>query len=99
MNTNKLDELLKKIGKRVFVQYFHEFGDEGLSNQDVVALLENEESFQPQASAARVANARRIFSDNMEAEALSIIAASNRMEQKITDEARALLTQLRNRSV
>lgn len=97
MTTNELDELLKKIGKRIFVQYFHEFGDQGLSHQDVVVLLENGESFQTQASATRVANARRIFSDNMETEALSIIAESKRLERKVTDEARALLTQLRRR--
>jgi hypothetical protein len=99
MDETKLKDLLNKIGKRVFVQYFHEFGDSDISPQVVTTLLQNEESFEPQASATRTANARRIFRDGLEERALSIIAESNRVERKVADEARSLLTQLRKRPV
>lgn len=97
MNKTELNNLLKKIGKRIFVTYFHEFGDSGLSNQVVITLLQSEESFTPNASATRTANARRIFREGVEAQALSIIAESGHVQRKVAEEARALLAQLRIR--
>jgi hypothetical protein len=99
MDENELKNLLNKIGKRIFVQYFHEFGDLGIPPQDLVVLLQSEESFQPQATATRVTNARRIFHDGLEEKALSIISESVRVERKVADEASALLTQLSKRPV
>ncbi len=100
MNNAELNNLLGKIGKRVFVKYFREFEDfgaSGLSNQVVIALLQSEESFTPSASATRTANARRIFRERLEEQALSIIAESGRVEPEFAEEAGALLTQLRLR--
>lgn len=96
-NGNKaaLNKKLNSIGKRIFVQYFHEFGDSVISQQDIVVLLQNEKSFTPQASATRTSNARRIFRDGLEDQALSIIADSNRIGRKVADEARALLSSRR----
>ena len=81
--------------KRIFVQYFREFGDQNLSNQDVIALLPREYTFKSRTS--RTSKSRRIFREGLEEEALSIIASSDRVEPQAAIEASRLLTQLRNR--
>lgn len=96
MNKTALNTLLNSIGKRTFVTYFQEFGDSGLSNQDIVALLQSGESFTAAASAARTSNARRIFREGLEQQALSIIVGSARVDRKVAKDARSLLAQLRS---
>lgn len=96
MNKTTLNTLLNSIGKRTFVTYFEEFGDSGLSNQDVVTLLQSEESFTAGASATKTSKARRIFREGVEAQALSIIAESRRVDRKVAEDARAFLAHRRN---
>jgi hypothetical protein len=95
MTEIELNYLLCKIGKRIFVQYFREFGNPSLSNQDVIALLPDEFTFKSRTS--RTSKSRRIFREGLEKEALSIIASSDRVEPEAAIEARALLAQLRSR--
>jgi len=45
MDETELHNLLGKIGKRIFVQYFREFGNENISNQEMIARLPNEYTF------------------------------------------------------
>jgi hypothetical protein len=100
MNETELNNLLGKIGKGIFVKYFREFrecSDAKISNQDMIALLQNEERFTPASCAARTANARRIFHEDLEGPALRMIAESRRVDQNVADEACALLEKLRLR--
>jgi hypothetical protein len=99
MDDAELENLLNKIGKRVFVQYFREFGNSSISPQDVIVLLQNKEPFTLKSCMSRTYKSRRIFREGLEKQTLSIIAGSDRVKQKVADEARALLTQLRNHPV
>jgi hypothetical protein len=72
--------LLSKIGKQTFVNYFNAFGDSSISNQTVIAVLQNDKSFKDHACASKVTNARRIFREGLEQQALSIIAESKRKD-------------------
>ena len=45
MDETELYNLLGKIGKRIFVQYFQEFGNSNISNQEMIALLPGEYTF------------------------------------------------------
>lgn len=93
MDDAELISLLNKIGKRIFVQYFDEFG----SDQNLILLLQNKESFKPKATATRIANVRRIFRAGAEERALSIIAESTRVKPEAAEKARALLKRLGKR--
>jgi len=97
MNEAELNNLLCKIGKRIFVEYFREFGNPNLSNQEIIALLPQEYTFKSRTS--RTSKSRRIFREGLAEEALSIIASSDRVEPEAAIEARALLAQLRPRAV
>jgi len=94
-----LNYLLSKIGKQTFVQYFREFGDFSISNQVVKSVLQNEKSFKDQACSSKITNARRIFREGLEKDALEIIAESNRRDMVETaNEAHTLLIELQSRA-
>jgi hypothetical protein len=95
MTETELNDLLCKIGKSVFVQYFHEFSNPNLSNQDVIALLPKEYTFKSRTS--RTSKSRRILREGLAEDALSIIASSDRIEPEASMQARALLAQFRGR--
>ena len=88
MDKAELNILLGKIGKQIFVKYFREFGDsEKISNQEMIALLPNEYTFNSRKS--RTAKARRIFRERLEEQALSIIVESSRVDEEVVINARA----------
>jgi hypothetical protein len=91
MNAYELRNLLGKIGKRVFVEYFREFGDSNISAQEMIDLLPHKYTLKSRAT--RTYKSRRIFRESLEKEALSIIANSDRLEFDTVVKARALLKQ------
>src|SRR5258706_14969125 len=97
MDRTDLEYLLGKIGMACFVDYFHEFGNPHISNQDVIDLLPHEYTFKSRTS--RTSKARRIFREGSERAALSIIANSDRVEPRAGQKARALLVDLNQRAV
>lgn len=96
MDETELYNLLGKIGKRIFVEYFREFGNSSISNQEMIALLPNEYTFKSRTS--RTSKSRRIFREGLEEQALSIIAASDRVEPEAVIQARALLAEARRQA-
>ena len=74
MDQTELYNLLGKIGKRIFVEYFREFGDANISNQEMIAMLPAEYTFKSRTS--RTSKSRRIFREGLEYQALALIAAS-----------------------
>ena len=97
MDDTELNHLLGKIGKRVFVQYFRQFGNPDISPQEMIALLPDEYTLKSRAS--RTSKSRRIFREGLEQAALSIIGDSDRVEPEATSEARALLAELRTHPI
>ena len=96
MDETELYNLLGKIGKRIFVQYFRDFGNSNISNQEMIALLPSEYTFKSRTS--RTSKSRRIFREGLEEQALSIVAESNRIDPDAAIQARTLLTELRRRN-
>jgi len=92
MTEIELNNLLGKIGKRIFVQYFQQFSDPQLTNQDVIALLPSEYTFKSRTSCT--SKSRRIIREGLAKDALFIIASSDRVEPEAAIEARELLRQL-----
>ena len=90
MYETDLERLLYRVGMRVFVQYFKEFSDPTLSGAEVVDLLPSE--FTLKSRRSRTAKARRIIREGWQAEALSMIAKSEKVEPDLAEQAAQLLT-------
>lgn len=80
-----LDRLLRSVGQRTFVTYFHLFADGTLSNQDVVDALP--ESFTLKARRSKTSHARAILREGLAIQALEHIAASTRAGNEATAKA------------
>lgn len=91
MRQTDVNGLLNKIGKRIFVQFYHEFRDLSISNQDVISMLPAEFTFKSRTS--RTSKSRRLFREHLDHEALSIIASSDRVDAESASSARALLAE------
>ena len=89
-----LARLLKSVGQKTFVEYYHLFADSNLSSQEVVERLP--ERFTLKARRSKTSHARRLFADGLEIEALEVIAASTRSGNEGTARAaQGLLSQIR----
>ena len=97
MDEAELHNLLGKIGKRIFVQYYRDFGNQNISNQEMIAMLPSEYTFKSRTS--RTSKSQRIFREGQEEQALSMIAESNRVEPSAALQASVLLAQLRRSAV
>jgi len=71
-----LARLLKSVGQKTFVTYYHLFSDQSLTNQEVVEALP--ERFTLKARRSKTSHARMILNEGMAIRALETIAASTR---------------------
>ena len=94
MSNMDLARLLRSVGQKTFVDYYHLFGDSTLSSQDVVEQLPDR--FTMKARRSKTSHARRLFGDGLEIQALEVIAASTRSGNEGTAKtAQELLNQMR----
>lgn len=94
MTTMDLARLLRSVGQKTFVTYYHLFADSTLSNQDVVEQLP--ERFTLKARRSKTSHARMMFKEGLEVKALEVIAASTRAGNEGTAKAaQDLLLELR----
>lgn len=94
MDSDLLEKRLRSIGKKIFVQYFREFGNLNYDRKELAKKLVNEN---PKASSidaqiTRISNARKIFELGMEREALENIINSDKVERNIVEKAKELLS-------
>ena len=80
-----LARLLKSVGQKTFVDYYHLFADSTLSNQEVVEQLP--ERFTLKARRSKTSHARMMFKEGLEVQALEVIAASTRAGNEGTAKA------------
>ena len=94
MDDYQLDRNLRSVGKECFVAYFEKFCDENLSNQDIVALIEEERGYTLSACRSRTSGARGIIRSGRAKDALEIIRDSERVESAAKEKAARLFAQL-----
>ena len=90
-----MEDLIRKlnsIGKKCFVDNYHEFKNctDNLSLANKL-LNENPKATSVDAQLTRISNAKFIFKNNLEHEALNIIINSNRMDSNTIKEVKSLL--------
>lgn len=87
-----LPKLLNAVGKRCFVEYYHELLQNYESKTSIVDFLPYE--FTLASKRVRVSNAKKIFKKGWEIDALQIIIDSNRVDSDIAEKAKMILSQL-----
>ncbi|EKO3951973.1 hypothetical protein ACFZI2_000234 [Vibrio fluvialis] len=93
MNDIELDKKLKSIGKAAFVsnyELFKEFSSGRISRADAIEVLVEKNVSNEAGAAIRIGNAKLIFENGRELDALDLILKSNRVNSDIRDLARKL---------
>lgn len=89
MTDEQLEEALRSLWKACFVKYYRYFADSSLSTDDIVHIMTmNGDTWTTQRG--RISNARRIFRDCQQFEALHIIVGSKAVFE-VRRQARLLL--------
>ncbi|HHF3141645.1 MULTISPECIES: hypothetical protein [Vibrio] len=93
MDDTDLDKKLKSVGKAAFVSHyelFRDFTNGRISRADAIETLVTNKVSNEAGAAIRVGNAKLIFENSREQDALDLILQSNRVDNKIRDLARKL---------
>ncbi|ELV8757594.1 hypothetical protein QO227_08410 [Vibrio vulnificus] len=93
MDDTDLDKKLKSVGKAAFVSHYELFLDftKGeISRADAIETLVRQKVSNEAGAAIRIGNAKLIFENGRELDAIELILQSNRVENKIRDLARKL---------
>jgi hypothetical protein len=93
MKNEDLVRRLNSVGKAAFVEHyslFKSFADGEISRQRCIDTLVAKGTSNPEGAAIRVGNAALIFRASKEQEALSLIAASNKVPSHVVRAARDL---------
>lgn len=88
-----LKKCLYRIGKSCFIKYFEEFKKD-LSNIEYQKIIT--ENYTKNAKNTRSSNAKTIFRENLEIEALQNIVLSKKLAPKVRQEALRLLSKYNN---
>ncbi|GAL18558.1 hypothetical protein JCM19235_1981 [Vibrio maritimus] len=93
MDDIELDKKLKSVGKAAFVsnyELFQNFAAGKISRADAIETLVRQKVSNEAGAAIRIGNAKLIFENGRELDALDLILQSNRVDNKVRDLARKL---------
>jgi len=85
LNDEGLENLLNKIGKKIFVDYFYIF------KEDINPEEKLPDSFTLNSRRSRCSSARKIFKNNLEIEALKNILQSSRLDEDTLETAKNII--------
>lgn len=93
MDDIELDKKLKSVGKAAFVsnyELFQNFTAGRISRADAIETLVRQKVSNEAGAAIRIGNAKLIFENGRELDALDLVLQSNRVNNDIRDLARKL---------
>lgn len=95
----QVEELLNRVGKKIFVKYFREFRELATHNVPNAVVVEMmQETFTDKSKSSRTSKAKRIFVEGKQIEALRLIVESNHPSVRpFIDQASELLHEELNR--
>ena len=87
------ERLLQSIGKRIFVDYYHEFTSNNITKEELAERLlrENKKAKKLGGQFTRNNCAKRIFNENRQLEAIDIILSSKHLDIRTVKKAKLLL--------
>lgn len=80
---------LNSVGKSTFVKYYYNFKNQSRDE----CILRFDENFTDKAKSTRTGHAQRIFRENKQLEALTIIIQSPRVDSSTHERAKEILKQ------
>lgn len=100
-NTVQVEDLLNRVGKRIFVKYYEGFKElETKKVPNAVVVEKIQENFTQKSKSSRTAKAKRIFAEGKQIKALKLIVESNHPSvQPIKEEANKLLRKELNKEI
>ena len=100
-NTMQVEDLLNRVGKRIFVKYYEDFKELETKNVPNAVVIEKiQENFTQKSKNSRTAKAKRIFAEGKHIEALKLIVESSHPSvQPIKEEANELLRKELNKEI
>ena len=98
-NKMQLEDLLNRVGKRTFVEYYDDFKELTTKNVPNAKVVEKiRDDFTEKSKNSRTAKAKRIFVEGKQIEALKIIVESTHPSVRpIINQANALLNKELNK--
>jgi hypothetical protein len=95
------NSILKSIGKEIFVKYYQEFKDLNIDKEVLAKRLlnENPKAYKISGQYIRISNARIIFKETLQVEALEIIISSSKLDEDILKRAKELLKNEQNNQI
>lgn len=97
MNEQELIRKLNSVGKTIFVKYFQEFRSYSvgkISREECVEILVKNRVSNNSGAAIRCGNAKRIFDEKMECDALKIVSGSNKLPSEVSIDAQKILHEI-----
>ncbi|MEW9053952.1 MAG: hypothetical protein AB2392_22555 [Neobacillus sp.] len=94
MNTEKLENALKSIGKKSFVEEYEVYSKHNMSSKLKINLLS--EKYSKNGATIRVSFAEEIIKNKKQKEALEIIINSPRITYEVKEKAKTILRDLDN---
>ena len=94
MNDQQLERTLRSVGMECFVNYFGQFCDLSLSNEDVAEILMRDTDWTEKSCRSRTRGARRIIREGRTEDALLDISKSSRVSPEIAARAKELAAAL-----
>jgi hypothetical protein len=94
MDNDDLKRKLDSVGKRIFVEYFHlfkQYASGMLTREQIIFNLVGENVSNDSGAAIRVGNAKKIFDDSKELDALGTIVQSTRLPDTVIQKAKELI--------
>lgn len=77
-NTVQVEDLLNRVGKRIFIKYYEDFKElESKNIPNTVVVEKIQEEFTQKSKNSRTAKAKRIFVEGKQVEALKLIIESD----------------------
>jgi protease II len=94
MEEKRLVRYLNSVGKKCFVKYYEMFSDSNLSNQEIVDIIETENSYTRKACNSRTSHARMILREGGAKDALELIASSDRLSSEVITQAKNFIIRM-----
>ena len=94
MNEQELIRKLNSVGKTIFVTYFSTFQSYSkgvISKEDCINVLVSNKVSNDNGAAIRCGNAKRIFDEGMECDALIIVTESNILPSELIRKAEEII--------
>lgn len=89
-----IKEMLRSIGKTVFVEYFEYFNDPNYSVNDITSILKKKGMYKDNVAESKASVGKRIIREGLAKDALEVISIAKKIKPQAVEKAKKLLKKL-----